>query len=107
MPIHQVAVSRDNEGMWTHPDFLCWDEGTSESDIKAWFNLQNITYYLEKFEDTADEELIDKWFESGVADCRAWTPSCTTKGAFLLSIHDTEEGPVALFAIPNEEKTHV
>lgn len=102
MSIKPVKVERDQDGYWVHPDFPEWDEGTGRDVIDKWFNDNGIRFEIDMFEDsdTASEELKDRYFEHGECDISEWNPSCNAEHAFLLSIHDTEDGPVAVFAVP-------
>lgn len=99
--IQPVKVERDVDGMWTHPDFPAWDEDVSEVEMYKWFSENNINHHVIWFQYEADVEMYEKWFnEDDDFTFSQWKPTCDIKGSFLLSIHDTEDGPVALFAYP-------
>ncbi len=51
------------------------------------------------FELDAPEHLIERY-----TDISDWQPVCDKAGSFLLSIHDTEDGPVALFFAPKDKE---
>jgi hypothetical protein len=48
----------------------------------------------------APEEVHDSYFEKGEPSCAGWEPTKPDSKAFLLSIHDTEDGPVSWWAVP-------
>lgn len=99
--IQPATIERDEHGYWTHPDYPEHDEDSPASLFEEWFTSQGLESACVLFEDDAPEELQDAWLESGEADVEKWQPT-TPKGDgwFLLSLHDTENGPVAIFARP-------
>lgn len=99
-PIQAVTVERE-EGYWTHPDLPEWDEGTPRSECNAWAEANGGEFVVIWFESDANEELIEHYFDDGDIDISDWNPVCDKADSFLLSIHDTEDGPVALFFAPN------
>ncbi len=105
MTIKATEVQRDEEGYWTHPDFPEWDEDTSKETIEQWFSDNGIGYSLIEMEWDANDELLNRYYDDGDIDISAWQPVCELPGAFLLSIHDTESGPVAIFATPKAAET--
>ena len=100
MSIKPYIVNRDKNGFWTHPSLP--DFGEDIMDYTPWLDKNNITvkwYYLE---DCNNESIVTKYFEDNdTTAINEWQPSCDDTGSFLLSIHDTEDGPIAVFAIPN------
>lgn len=97
-------VLRDENGFWTHPDFPDWDEGTAVEVIDEWLAINKINYNFIEFVYDADIDLVDAWLDAGCEyDCSEWEPIHVNPNAFLLSIQYTEEGPVAMFAIPYDE----
>lgn len=53
------------------------------------------------FEESAPEELIRAWEETGEPDCAKWQPTMPRgEGWFILSIHDTDDGPICIWARP-------
>lgn len=99
--IKAVDVIRDECGMWTHPDFPHWDEGVDISVMNKWFGDNDGTWFIETLEDCNQDDLVDDWFEQGNFNCSKWKPKCSKSGSFLLSIHDTDDGPIAAFFVPN------
>jgi len=104
MSIQPVTVNRDKGGYWVHPELPEWDDGTTQKEIDTWFSNNNLSYWIDNFEDstTATEEMQDAYFVNGDVGVPDWKPECPVEGSFLLSIHDTEDGPVAVFAIPKQ-----
>lgn len=100
MNIQPETVTRDQHGFWTHSQLPYWDEGTTWADARKWFTAQNLALHLDQFEDSASRELQDAFYEQGECNCTQWQPCCHAHGAFLISIHDSEDGPIAMFAAP-------
>lgn len=99
-PIKPAPVERDHYGYWTHPDFPEWDEGTTGGEIDQWFDDHNLHPEVQWLEHDAPEHVSRRYFEDGEPHCNDWYPESEYDGGFLLSIHDTEDGPVAIFAVP-------
>lgn len=97
MKIQAMVVERDEHGFWTHPHLPYWDEQTTQETVDAWKAEQEISFAFDRFEFSATDEEVDQWFTEEKSDCSGWEPKCDKEGAFLLSIHDTEDGPVAAF----------
>lgn len=93
-----VEVVRDDIGMWTHPDYPNWEENVSSDEIKAWLSEHDLAASVVCFEWDAEEELFERYYEKDdiTAVCD-WLPTSPTEDHFLVSIHDTEDGPVAIF----------
>ena len=100
--IQQALVLRDECGFFHHPDFPKWDEGEPVESIVDWFKNNGGGHYVDRLEDSATEEMVNAWFDDYAHDCTPWQPTCELEGSFILSIHDTEEGPVALFFYPTK-----
>ncbi|MBU2113673.1 MAG: hypothetical protein KKE94_07850 [Gammaproteobacteria bacterium] len=97
-----LKIERDEDGLWTHPDYPEWDEGTKSDEIAEWEKTNSVKIDWLMMDGDASDELVDAWFEGSTNNCSEWQPKCEVPGSFLLSIHDTEDGPVALFAIPQD-----
>lgn len=96
--IQPAEVVRDEYGFWTHPDYPEWDECTLTETINGWFEEQGIKCVSVLFEDDAPEELQDAWLVNGEALYEKWEPTAPKgDGWFVLSIHDTESGPVCIW----------
>lgn len=105
--IKPAPVVRDDFGYWTHPDLPEWDEGTTREQIDAWAKENQGVIVVEWMDGDAPQEVADRYFEVGEADCSYWYPHCAKADNFLLSIHDTEDGPVALFFVPNKSQAEL
>lgn len=99
--IKALEVNRDERGMWSHPDFPRWDEGTSIECMSKWFSANKGNHYIDTLENSARDEVSEAWFDGELESCLDWTPHCSKNNAFLLSVHDTEDGPVAVYFVPN------
>jgi hypothetical protein len=97
--ISEELVKRDEYGFWSHSVF---DEfGDEEIIPEDWFTSRGVKVASVKFEYDAPEELQNDWFEDGEPDCSAWNPSRPEgDGWFVLSIHDTDDGPICVWAHP-------
>ena len=51
-----------------------------------------------------EAECYEQWLENESDDCSCWSPTPPSDDAFLLSIHDTEDGPSAWFAVPQHNE---
>ncbi|WP_417536366.1 hypothetical protein [Methylophaga sp.] len=105
--IKPQEVNRDENGFWTHSHFPDFDEceHPTKEQIDKWCRDNYVTFETVWFESDASEELNERYYEQedGGA-CAEWQPKAKHKDAFLFSIHDTEDGPVAVFAIPTNLK---
>lgn len=101
-PIQPMLVERDEYGFWTHPGFPVWDEDATSEEVKAWFEQQGLTYLASEMEYEVDTD-ADPYFEGGDGSFAHWNPQTPAgEGWFILSIHDTECGPVCVWV---REKT--
>lgn len=103
MAIQAVKIERDEFGYWTHPELPEWDEGTSKDEIEAWFSAQSLSYSISYLENGDDEVAEAKYFDENDPDISNWNPTPPHADAILLSIHDTEIGPVAVWAVQIEQ----
>ena len=100
MAIKPATVERDKDGFWSHPELPYWDESTTAAELAQWNEENSVDIEIIRLENDAPEELAEAWYEGDTSDCSEWDPKCSREGSFLLSIHDSEEGPVAIFAVP-------
>lgn len=102
MSIQPVEVKRDENGLWTHPQYPYFGgrEYIPDSEWQQWCTEHGITSKAVSFDGDAPDELTEKYWDDFDTNCSAWEPTKPADNAFLLSIHDTEEGPIAVFAIP-------
>ncbi len=100
MKIEKLAVERDEMGFWTHPNLPDFGEVVSKATLEAFEANNDITVKVVAMENDADQLIIDAWFEDGES-CIKWEPTPPSRSSFILSIHDTEDGPYVWWAVPN------
>ena len=108
-PLRPAEVRRDEDGYWSHPEFPEWGEGTLQQEITEWTNQRHVTIssLLLEFDESPEAcEAQEKYFKEGEPDCSLWNPQPKSPDGFLISIHDTEDGPCALFAYPIEPEAN-
>lgn len=98
--IKPASVNRDESGFWWHPECPSWDEGVDPEIVMDWFDLNKIKPETLMLENSVDTEAYENYLDSGNPSCLFWKPESTSDNAFLLAIHDTEDGPAAVFAVP-------
>lgn len=97
--IQPAEVVRYADGSWTHPDFPQWDESTLLKTVNDWFEAQGLERGVVFFEYDVPQDLLNAWLENGHAPLAKWEPTKPEgEGWFMLSIHDTEDGPVCIWA---------
>ena len=95
--IQPIPVVRDESGMFWHPGMPDFDEGEEEKS-KQWLADQGLTVKMARLE-YADEAIADRYFKSDDPDCSYWEPARPDgEGWFVLSINDTDDGPVCWWA---------
>ena len=100
MNIQELEVKRDENGFWTHPDVPEWDESVKDCDIVEWLNSRGLELVsVVMFDGDAEEDIHDRYYEAedntAVAD---WVPTKPDlDDSFLLSLHETDNGPIAVF----------
>lgn len=107
MAIQPEQINRCEDGFWTHNDFpeFDGDEYPPNEKFDKWLQENSIGIRVIWFESDAEESLVDRYFqEDDLTACEEWNPTCESPNAFIISIHDTEDGPVAIFAIPSSEE---
>lgn len=100
----KMTPQRDNEGYWTHPDFPVFGENTPLSDIEKYFENQGFKLDFFFLEDDAPDHVIES-YSSGSSDISDWKPKSEEFGAFLVSIHQDDNGATALFLYPDPAKS--
>lgn len=100
--IEPVEVMRDAEGWWSHPQYLMEPEF---EDVDA-LTLERYRSYLtdrgveSSYTTMESDDYVEfeRYCETGDANCSAWTPLPPDgTGWFILSIHDTEDGPICVW----------
>ncbi|AUC05524.1 hypothetical protein PFCIP103579_0346 [Prolinoborus fasciculus] len=108
--LEPAEIIRDQYGFWTHPvfsEYLDHVIGDSESmtleqfeELKQHFNVD---FSKVEMEFDASEEVASRYWDHEELEAVAyWNPSKPKGDAdwFLVSINDTEDGPVAWWAKP-------
>lgn len=93
-------MQRNSDGYWTHPEFPDLPESISLEEAQNVFRPLGVKIDFTLMTDELDEEhpaCVN--YDAGNTDISAWAPVIPPNG-FLLSIHDTEDGPVAIIAMP-------
>jgi|GEM_PF-6507607 len=91
-----LPVNKDSFGFLTHPEIPEWDETTNLEACKQWFAKKG----LGCDSIIMDGVLGELWSNGEIDTCEAWNPDLNVEGAFIVSIFDTEDGVVALYAYP-------
>jgi len=96
-------VIRDEHGEWMHSELRkLFGSGETEREMvpqaecDAWLSEHNIEMYFTSMEDDLDDD-HPAWirhFEDGEPGCVGWSPSPPGPEWQLMSIHDTDDGPV-------------
>jgi hypothetical protein len=98
MTIQEAPIQRDEYGNWTHPDFPDWDEGATREEVRAWFAENDLVFQINEMEYEVDTD-ADPYFNDGCGSFLHWEPKRPDgAGWFALSMHDTEVGPVCIWA---------
>lgn len=99
--IKATEVIRD-KGFWSHPKLPLesWSETITRTEFEDFEKSNKFKVTFVEMDGDASQEFTDQWFGEGLDDCSPWEPTPPCESAFLLSIHDTEDGPVAWFAKP-------
>lgn len=100
MPIQPETVRRDSRGYWTHSQHPPWGESVTALEIMTWCEQNKVNLAYSWFEHEAPAMAQHNYYELGHDTCLGWDPEPPTKDAFCLSIHDTEDGPVAVYLAP-------
>lgn len=105
MTIKPMQVERDERGFWTHSEVPNLGENQSFDYYAEWFLERGIILELVTAENDCPEEMLwdfDLMFNGNLS---AWNPSQPCDEAFLLSIHDTEDGPVSWWGVQAEQES--
>lgn len=100
------TVTRNEDGHWTHSALM--DLLDSEGELRetvpddewnAWLAEHNIEFQVSAMEYDLESEhpVFIHHFEDGNAGCVGWEPSPPGPEWCMLSIHDTEDGPVVIW----------
>lgn len=103
MAIQAVEVKRDAMGNFTHPDYPWADKYGDYVEMTSWFVDQGLFFHVDLFQHSASDELKSQFYASESKSFAIWSPKPPCAGAFLLSIQDSEYGPLALWAVHAEQ----
>ncbi len=103
--IQPMEVQRDSLGYWVHPDL---PQIETNEQFDNWISAQGLQYSihcLDGDDGIGAEDALAR-YEAGDLDILAWQPSKPEgEGWFIVSIYDTEDGPVCLWVRhPTEEQ---
>lgn len=102
-----VEVVRDEDGFFYHPEYskllddLLGDrEYPTNQEWEDFKKSLGIEIYRTWLESDASDEVIDRYFNGEIEVCAEWNPSRPDIEGdwFVISIHDSEEGAVCLWA---------
>ncbi|MCT8866268.1 hypothetical protein [Shewanella xiamenensis] len=103
MKFNTEPVQRDEYGDYKHSQLPDFDgaECVSKEVISKWQEEMDFTLVINHMdcEITEDHPALVHYFEDGDAGFGEWCPEAPSENAILLSIHDTEDGPVAWWAV--------
>lgn len=97
------TVQRDEHGEWTHPALLALfgsRETIQPDEWESWLTSHNIEIASSSMEHDLpdDHPAWIRHFEDGHPGCVGWNPEPPAgEGWMILSIHDTEDGPIAIW----------
>ena len=103
MQIKPEQVKRDKYGYWTHSQLPDFGESVGWRVINQWAKNNRLSVILVFLETDAPEAVASKYFDDGDPDVSNWMPTPPNGDSFLLSIHDSDDGPLAWFAVPNKK----
>lgn len=102
-----VPLARDEGGWWTNPGVP--DFGEDVTAWKDWIEAQQLEIRYDMLEDEdLDHPAYVAYYDQGensVAEWDARSPQRAREGWHTLSIHDSEDGPVWVFARRQSAKT--
>ncbi|MCE3262604.1 MAG: hypothetical protein K0R43_1683 [Pseudoduganella sp.] len=95
-----VLMARDDSGWWTNPGVP--DVGEDVTAWKEWIEAQQLEIDYAMLEDEdPDHPAYVAYYDKGENSVAAWdarSPRRQREGWHTLSIHDSEDGPVWVFA---------
>ncbi|EEY36252.1 hypothetical protein [Vibrio mimicus] len=103
MAIQAVEVKRDEMGNFYHPDYPWWWQEGSFKEIHGWYAESGLFFHVDFFDHSASEELKEEFYASESKSLAIWNPKPPCAAAFLLSIQDSEDGPLAIWAVHVEQ----
>jgi hypothetical protein len=97
--IQPMTPERDEDGWWSHPEYLASFDGDeiSSEQLEGWLAQHQLETRITCMESEAADEDYQRYMDDGQCDCTAWAVEMQPAPWFLLSIHDTEDGPIAVW----------
>ena len=92
---------RDEYGYAAHELIPVTDE--EFIDLSKIDGLSGYKFQRVYFSDDASESIQDRYFETGDPDVSDWQITKPSDDSVLIAVCDTEDGPVAYFAVPDEK----
>jgi hypothetical protein len=97
------VITRDSYGNYQHPELPDFDgsECITKDMRDDWQSEMDFNLVINTMDCEVDEDhpAWVHYFENGDAGFGEWDPEAPSADAVLLSIHDTEDGPVAWWAV--------
>lgn len=100
-PIRPVPVTRTDNGMYHYPSLPDFNEDTPNDVVTEWLVANKSKFTSVMMTDQVSDEQSEEWFDVGISDCSFWHPVSPDPTGVLACIVDTEDGPAALFLIPD------
>lgn len=103
LQLEPVEVARDALGWWSHPGYLAeyGDDEISGEECASWFARHRLESAQTLMSDEVKPEVAEAYFNDGQCNCSAWAIKPPPgAGWFLLSIYDSEDGPVCDWGRP-------
>lgn len=104
-------IERDSDGYWYHSGVPFWDEEDwfkIEDEVARWKKENGVLRFKRlNFEDDNDFELQKRYYEDNDAtaikdwnpEIKDWNSEYDNIESILIAISDSEDGPIAIFAI--------
>ena len=90
--IQPEEVKRDSLGFWSHSRMPKTSENAKLGELDGWCYDHDIILIKRSMESEFETDDLYR-------DCHLWEPKITPeRGEFLLSVHDTDNGPVSWVA---------
>lgn len=106
MKFNAETILRDEYGGYKHSQLPDFDgaERVSKAKIEQWQDEMDFELVINSMdcEIAEDHPAWTRYFEDGDAGFDGWSPEAPSENAVLLSIHDTEDGPVAWWAVERD-----
>ncbi|WCD42816.1 hypothetical protein KQCUZIGB_CDS0063 [Pectobacterium phage Ymer] len=99
--IKPIPVVRDEDGYFCHPVYLAMygdREYVPHDEYERWLQDNGVESKLVIFENDADDDLREEYFDRGQINISKWEPTPPDgDGWFIVDICDTEEVPICVF----------